>query len=72
MTAVVVEKLEALDHPGVEAAREMAGHLAHDVLTIAKPRQLRMRGSGPHRFLAFFAMVSVAQEASALQRPDGS
>ncbi len=64
MAAVVVEELQALDHPRIEAAAHVFGDLADDVLAVAKPSEFRARGGGPNRLLALFTLVAELHPAA--------
>ncbi len=59
VTGVAVEELEPLGQPGVEAALDVLGDLAGDVLTILQPREFGPRRRGPNRFLTLLAVVAV-------------
>lgn len=59
MAAVAIEKIKPFTHPRVDTGLQMLRNLAHDMLFVAQPNQLRARRRRPNRFIAFFAMITV-------------
>ena len=58
MALMLVEKGQAVHHPGVEAPARVAGHLAYDVEPVPKPGQFAARRRGEDCDLAILALVT--------------
>ncbi len=58
MTFVPIEKCEALDDPGVEAAADMLGYFLDNVTAVFEPGKLRPGRNRKDGFFTFFAMIS--------------
>ncbi len=58
VAVVFVEEIEAVDHPGVEAAADVLRDFLDDMPAILEPLELRARCGREHRLLALLAVIS--------------
>jgi hypothetical protein len=75
MTGVVVEELQSLDDPGVEAGLHVLRYFAHDVFAVLEPLEFGSRRRGPDGFFTFLAVVTITHRSAyhaALEKPGPS
>jgi hypothetical protein len=58
MTVVLIEKVQAVDDPGVEAAADVLGNFLDDMAPVLEPQQFRTRRHRKDGLFALFAVIS--------------